>query len=225
MTRVIRLYPRAWRDRYEAELVDLLASRRPSVVDRLDLVRGALDAWRNPHLVANPAASASTNRPWGRGATLAALGGGLLAITGGIGMQASPVIPWLGYKDSGMPVAILVLGLVLTAVAAVRVAWSPRSRRAGRLASLAMLVAALGMLAPWPILIIAFFAYIAAAIAFALVRWLSDGEPLMGLVAPGTLALLALNTEDERALLAIPFGLAWIVVGASRARRHALAAA
>jgi hypothetical protein len=88
-----------------------------------------------------------------------------------------------------------------------------------------MLVAALGVMGPWPILIIAFLAYIAAAIAFALVRWLGDGEPLMGLVALGTLALSALNTEDERALLAIPFGLAWIVVGAGLARRRALAAA
>jgi hypothetical protein len=225
MSRVIRLYPRAWRDRYEAELVDLLASRRPSVADRLDLIRGAIDVWRNPHLVATPEAPASMNRPWGPGTTLAALGGGLLAIAGGIGMQTSPVIPWLGYKDSGTPVAILVLGLVLTAVAAVRVAWSPGSRRAGRLAALTMLVAALGVMAPWPILIIAFLAYIAAAIAFALVRWLGDGEPLMGLVALGTLALSALNTEDERALLAIPFGLAWIVVGAGLARRRALAAA
>jgi hypothetical protein len=225
MTRVIRLYPRAWRDRYEAELVDLLASRGPSVSDRLDLIRGALDAWRNPHLVALREAPPETNRPWGPGAILAALGGGLLAIAGGIGMQASPVIPWLGYKDSGTAVAILVVGLVLTAVAAVRVAWSPGSRRAGRLAALSMLIAALTMIAPWPILIVGFFAYVAAAIAFALIRWLGDGEPLVGLVAPGTLALLALNTEDERALLAIPFGLAWIVVGASLARRHALAAA
>jgi hypothetical protein len=225
MTRVIRLYPRAWRDRYEAEVVDLLASRPPSVADRLDLARGALDAWRNPHLVAIPEPPVGTNRPWGPGTTLAALGGGLLAIAGGIGMQAASVIPWLGYKDSGTPVTLLVIGLVLTAVAAVRVAWSPGSRRAGRLAGLAMLVAALGMIAPWPILIIAFFAYIASAIAFALVRWLGDGEPLIGLVAPATIALLALNTEDERALLAIPFGLAWIVVGAGLARRRALAAA
>jgi hypothetical protein len=44
----LRLYPRAWRDRYGDELLDL-ASRRP--IDkrlRLDLVRGALDAHLHP---------------------------------------------------------------------------------------------------------------------------------------------------------------------------------
>ncbi|MBF8188436.1 hypothetical protein ITP53_22450 [Nonomuraea sp. K274] len=42
---VLSLYPRAWRQRYGAEVADLIASRpvRPRTV--LDLVRGAADAW------------------------------------------------------------------------------------------------------------------------------------------------------------------------------------
>jgi hypothetical protein len=225
MSRLVRLYPRAWRERYEPELVELIAARPPSVADRLDLVRGAIDAWRNPQLVTGTEAPTTGDRPWWPGATLAAIAGGLLAIAGGIGMWAAPMIPWLGYKDSGTPVMILILGLILTAIAAVLVAWSPGSRRAGRIAALAMLVAALGMMAPWPVLIVAFFAYGASAIAFALVRWRGHGEPLAGLIVLGTVALVSLNTEDDRALLAVPFGLAWIAVGTVLARRRTLVAA
>ena len=44
MTALVRLYPRAWRDRYEDEFLDLLEARPPGIRDRLDIVSGALDA-------------------------------------------------------------------------------------------------------------------------------------------------------------------------------------
>lgn len=65
MSILIRLYPQPWRDRYEAEVLDLLAERPVSVRDAVDLVRGAADAhlhqpgrapmpwtWRLPGLIA-----------------------------------------------------------------------------------------------------------------------------------------------------------------------------
>lgn len=54
MTRLIDLYPRGWRDRYGDELADLIAGRPLTFSDRLDLVRGILDAHRHPEL-ADPA--------------------------------------------------------------------------------------------------------------------------------------------------------------------------
>jgi hypothetical protein len=48
MTRLVRLYPRPWRDRYEAELIDLLELRPLSLGDALDLVHGAIDAHLHP---------------------------------------------------------------------------------------------------------------------------------------------------------------------------------
>ena len=48
MSMLIRLYPRAWRDRYEAEVLDLLMLRGGSVRVALDLVRGAIDAHLHP---------------------------------------------------------------------------------------------------------------------------------------------------------------------------------
>lgn len=50
MTRLIDLYPRGWRDRYGDELADLIAGRPLTFSDRLDLVRGILDAHRHPEL-------------------------------------------------------------------------------------------------------------------------------------------------------------------------------
>jgi hypothetical protein len=48
MTRLVRLYPRAWRDRYEEEFLALLAERPPTLGDLVDTVRGAVDAHLNP---------------------------------------------------------------------------------------------------------------------------------------------------------------------------------
>jgi hypothetical protein len=50
-TALIRLYPRAWRQRYGAEMRELLASQKPSFRTFTDLVAGALDARLNPQHV------------------------------------------------------------------------------------------------------------------------------------------------------------------------------
>ena len=50
MSRLVRLYPKAWRDRYEAEFLALLDERPPTTRDIADTVRGALDAHLHPHL-------------------------------------------------------------------------------------------------------------------------------------------------------------------------------
>jgi len=54
MTRLVRLYPRAWRDRYEEEFLALLAERPPTLGDLVDTVRGAVDAHLNPQAEAEP---------------------------------------------------------------------------------------------------------------------------------------------------------------------------
>jgi cytochrome b6-f complex iron-sulfur subunit len=51
---VLRAYPRRWRQRYGAEMVALLAERKPGWGDLLDLARGGLDA-RMHRLVRPPA--------------------------------------------------------------------------------------------------------------------------------------------------------------------------
>ena len=50
MSGLVRLYPAAWRDRYEDEFVALLAARPPTLGDRFDIVRGAIDARIHPQV-------------------------------------------------------------------------------------------------------------------------------------------------------------------------------
>src|SRR5688572_29964310 len=50
MKRLVRLYPRAWRERYGAELADFLGRRRASFGEAFGLIRGALDAHLHPSL-------------------------------------------------------------------------------------------------------------------------------------------------------------------------------
>jgi hypothetical protein len=53
-TRLLRLYPAAWRARYGTEFTELLLARPPSARDRLDILRGAVDARLNPQLIEEP---------------------------------------------------------------------------------------------------------------------------------------------------------------------------
>ena len=67
MSRLVRLYPAAWRERYGAEFMELLATRQPGIADRIDIVRGALDAHlhpqvRHPDEVRSPALAESDGR-------------------------------------------------------------------------------------------------------------------------------------------------------------------
>jgi Clp amino terminal domain, pathogenicity island component len=57
------LYPRRWRHRYAYEFVGVLEGRRFSVPVLLDILRGALDAWMHPELIAVPARVAAGGNP------------------------------------------------------------------------------------------------------------------------------------------------------------------
>jgi hypothetical protein len=43
--RLTRLYPRRWRERYEAEFLATIGTRQLSAQDVIDIVSGAIDAW------------------------------------------------------------------------------------------------------------------------------------------------------------------------------------
>lgn len=48
MTWLLRLYPRAWRRRYAAEVAEMIAGRGFSLRTSVDLVAGAIDTWLHP---------------------------------------------------------------------------------------------------------------------------------------------------------------------------------
>jgi hypothetical protein len=49
--RLVRLYPRAWRERYEEEFVAMLEQGPVTIKDLFDVVFGAVDAWLRPQVV------------------------------------------------------------------------------------------------------------------------------------------------------------------------------
>jgi hypothetical protein len=225
VSRLVRLYPPAWRDRYLDELEDLLADRPPTLRDRFDILRGAVDAWTHPQLVARP--SRQEERAFGSRlfAGVAAVIGGGLWIAGGLAIRAIPTNPSLGYKETGAAVLILVAGMLVTALAATALAGSVivGSRRVGA-AAIVMLLGAMLTAMPWPVLIVGFYGYVIAAFVFGAIVILSAGRVVGGVLAVAALILTSFNVEDERALIAVPFGLAWIAIGSIAVGRAPAAA-
>jgi len=225
MSRLVRLYPPAWREQYGDEFVELLRERPPTRLDRFDILRGALDARLHPQSVGRAPSQVAGGGGSARVAGASAIAGGGLWIAAGLAMNSMPVDPDLGYKNAGVAAVVIVTAMVLTAVAALGMAATLSvGSRSGGVASGAILLGAALTAMPWPILIVGFFAYILATVAFGAILALSAGHPLGGLLAIAALVLSSMNTEDERALLTIPIGLAWIAVGTLAIRRMPAAA-
>jgi hypothetical protein len=197
----LRWYPRAWRERYEDEVLALLEAHplRPS--DRLDLVRGAIDAHLHPLLPSVVPAAA---------ALLAGAGWTITAV--GAAVQPAPP-DWPGYLAGTLPTGVLAATAALFATAA------PLLRgpdRRGRLAWLEWAVAIGGPSALVIALLVAFLggpygavtgaALSGAGVATVLVgaiRWRAgDGSIGIGLLVAGVAML-------------IPNHLAWLLVGGS----------
>jgi hypothetical protein len=221
MSRLLRLYPAAWRQRYLVEVGDLLADRPPGFRSRIDLVRGALDAWLHPQVVATATPDEREETLMGSlTASGLAVVGGAVWIAAGLVINAAPMNPSDGYKDATAGLIVLVAGAILTALAAILFASSSSGKsRATQVTSVAMLVLALVIIAPWPLMVVGFFGYAGATVIFGLLLATTLKQPLAGALALAAVILPATNVEDARALLTIPLGLAWIAVGALVFRR------
>lgn len=101
---LIGLYPRAWQRRYGDELAAVLEAGGLGVRDRIDLIRGAIDAHLHP------------SRP-SMVPVLAAIAAGGLASAHAIALAAQPVpLDWPGYLIDALPLAILAVALLVPAV-------------------------------------------------------------------------------------------------------------
>jgi len=202
--RLLRLYPGPWRRRYGDEVLAYLEERRIGRRDRLDLVRGALDA-RLHHPSRVPAVAA-----------LAA--GGLWTVAAAV-VAAQPVPPdWPGYLLETLPLATL--GVALAGLAMIG-CWARGSDAAGRAGTLAIALATVGHVA-WVIaLVVAWSGAGYGAVTMAAQATGAAGAVLVGLVL--------LRAGDERigsVLVVAPalmlfgwpvawlgFGLGWTLVG------------
>ena len=201
---LLRLYPAAWRERYEPEMLAMLEQLRLGPRGRFDLARGAIDA----HL------HAPTRMP----AIAALLAGGLWTFAG-VGIVAQPTPPdWPGYLVEALPLAIVAVGAGGLATVG---CWATRSDDAGRSGTIALLLAIAGHIL-WVVALVAAFAghgYGAptaiaqdvAAIGSLLVGigLLRGGEGWLG----GLLALGAALMVFAWPVAWLAFGLAWTLVG------------
>jgi hypothetical protein len=196
---LLRLYPRAWRARYGEEMLALLDDRPHGARDRVDLVRGALDAWLHP---------------WTPSAVpiVAAFAGGGLWTLVAIAVLAQPVpLDWPGYLFEIVPLALIGAGCLLAAVVACLLRAAALSGRlfgaiaaATAIAYVAWIAALAGTLLGLlggPQLAAAQTAAVLASIAVGLTLVRAGDEPIGMLLVVAGAAML------------VPWTVTWLVVG------------
>jgi hypothetical protein len=203
---LVRLYPGVWRARYGDEMEALLEVRRPTARERLDLVRGAVDAWLHP-----PTPS--------RVPIIAALvGGGSWTIVA-TALITEPVRPdWPGYLIEILPLALVAAASLLIASVGCLLRTGEGSGRAGGIASgllvvghlawIAMLAATLLGIVGGTLLAAAQTLAMVGAIAVGLLLVRGRDQPVGFLVLAAPVALLVPSTVAWPA-----FGAAWTAIG------------
>jgi hypothetical protein len=197
--RWLRLYPRDWRDRYEAEVLAVLEMRQVDARTRLDLVRGAVDAHAHPRTV--PAIP-----------VLAAIVAGVAWVAAGLTSAFQPVPPdWPGYLLETLPIALIgALASLMVVFAVARRSGMEPPRGADPALALAIVghglwVVALALAAVGgPYGAVTGAAQSAAAVgtvAVGLVRWRAGDHPVAEVVLLAGAAML------------VPSPLAWVVAG------------
>jgi len=177
MSKLLRLYPRPWRDRYQEEFIDLMSERPPSLADRVDIVRGAVDARLHPQL---PGPARAPDR-----SALAPLGGLVLLIAAvWIGANGPVQYDEYGTYRDGSAAALpflAAMGLLLFGIHRLMNRLPSESRRARASAWVAIGTGALWSIMPWHA--IAALAFLLAMVGFALgaqrvrvvSRWMAVG--------------------------------------------------
>jgi hypothetical protein len=225
MSRLIRLYPAEWRTRYEDEFLALLAERPPTIRDRVDIARGALDARLHPQTVRpdrHPIPFAH------RLPGLAAIAAGLLFAAAYLGVALSP--EWESSWGSLIGLSFVLAFISLPGTYFERYA---RQLKWGFGAGAVCLLAA--RVLPWPLMTVPMlFAFVlvaggmlalaaARAGSSARARWTLLGLVLvlpMPVVVPFVVGLADAGVAPLLVVAAVlPYGLAWIAVGVRMAVR------
>jgi hypothetical protein len=222
MSRLVRLYPKAWRKRYEREFEELLRERPIRLRGLVDIVLGAVDAHLHPELIG------AAPQPWThRLPGLFATGAGLIWTWFFIRvLTASPEDEWGG--DIGFAVLLMLMAVPGDYVMAF-------GRRIGAVIVTIVAAMILGRLLPWSVgdgllnltagvtgwLLVAAGMLTLVAIRAGIgpaARWLllgvavlipaTIGIPILGGFGPGDRGGVA-----AMVVATLPYGLAWAFVG------------
>jgi peptidoglycan/LPS O-acetylase OafA/YrhL len=160
MNTLLRLYPRAWRERYGDEMLALLEAQPASLLDQLDLIRGAIDARLHPQVRGRGAADKEPTMNQRILALLAAVGG-IIWMVGLAAWLTAPLTP-TGDRDTTVIIVAVALAIACMGVAIGELGTRPGEDRS-RLVGHAMTVVSLVMTAlvpfSWPIFILPIFGF------------------------------------------------------------------
>lgn len=237
MTRLVALYPRTWRDRYEDEFLALVSERPTRLLDRLDILRGAIDARLHPQVQGSPAAPETpvAGSPWPvRTGWLTLIGGVLWIATLVVAINAPIVIdPSGAYRDAAAALPLFLAAVMLLGVGMIAtfVQLPEPSRPVQTAAYVASMAGLLWAFAPWLMYagMVAFVGLlVVAVVAWRAGRWSSPELGVLvagvgvawGLLLTGASGLWGPSTPnpDLQYLVLAPLGTAWFVVGASLVR-------
>ena len=227
MSRLVALYPRAWRARYEGEFLALLAERRQGPRDSFDIVRGAVDAHLHPDWPPAP------ERPARSRAQVATA---LAAIVGGIGWLAWVALLLAFFRgwDAGEPeiaplgriLAFIVGTSMVAAIVGIAVKFEPVMSSTGLIAStIAAVSIGFSAFGGGVIQLIGLgaLAVMAATISGkAIPRWLAIFWIASNVVAGVAMVAFVGSNGKDVALLALlaPHAVAWVLVGIAIAVRR-----
>ncbi len=220
MSRLLRLYPRPWRERYEDEFRELLDARPASLADRVDIIRGALDARLHPQLARGVPDRAGLGTLAGFGFLVAAV---LLAANGPLQYDE-----YGSYRDGSPAILpfLAAVGLLSFGIFRLMIQLPPRSRGTRAAGSIAIAAATLWSFGPWllPVALVFFLGTLAFAIGARRVGLLSTWmvvalatllvAPAVVSAAAMVLPWYALRESGFNFLIVVgPIGGLWLLVG------------
>ena len=226
MSALMRLYPRAWRDRYETEFLGVLEARPPSRRDRLDIVRGAVDARLHPETPGRPDTPGHSMQTAGWVAASSTLAGAVFLAW--VGLIVRDFRGWDGGEPESAGVMIVLSGTASLLLAVTHVllalAGQPSMRTFGNVgASVAAVSFVLTAVGGGTMLLFAIAGSVILALAMAgrtvpvwlSVVWIAASAVLvaamLGFVAGGGTAVGLMP-------FLAPFGLVWLLIGLTVAR-------
>jgi hypothetical protein len=212
MSGLVRLYPRAWRDRYEAEFVDLLEQRPGSIGVTIDVVRGALDAHLHPQDDAAP-------MPWTHRLP------GVAVLATGLLWSAATLQLVAGKGGSDELIGLAAMTALIGLPGDYLMVYGRRIAAAFGVVALAIV---LMFSLPWEISVLIFFGVATLVLGGTLTmaairadigaarRWLLLGSTVMAPLAVA--AAVSTGIIDEATsrlalLVALPYGIAWATLG------------
>jgi hypothetical protein len=222
MSRLLRLYPAAWRERYEAEFVGMIQDRPIGLAAVVDIVHGAIDAHMHPELIGG-VPPAWTHRLPGLLATVAGLIWSwyylriLLATQEewGYGVMIAMLLMLFAVLGDFVASYARQIGLTVSAVvaAAVLAGFQPLSVIAGGALNLALGGAAGLLVAGAMLTLAALRAGIGVGLRWALIAGV--------LLVPATVAIPIMGgfgpTDPGGApamvVAILPYGIAWAIIG------------